>query len=159
MNAGRGVNTAPMLAEFERFVLVAEPRLRRALVAAYGSERGREAAAEALAYAWEHWERLRGMDNPIGYLYRVGQSKTRGRRARVVFSDAHHDDPWIEPRLTVALAGLSERQRLAVVLVHGFGWTLREVAELTGTTVATVQKHLARGLARLRSQLEVHDDA
>jgi len=43
------------VSEFELFALDVEPRLRRALVAAYGSDRGREAAAEALAYAWEHW--------------------------------------------------------------------------------------------------------
>jgi hypothetical protein len=35
---------------------------RRALVAAYGSRRGREAAAEALAYAWEHGGRLQDVE-------------------------------------------------------------------------------------------------
>jgi DNA-directed RNA polymerase specialized sigma24 family protein len=57
------------------------------------------------------------------------------------------------------LAQLSDRQRVAVVLVHGFGWTIREVAELTNTRTTTVQNHLERGLARLRSGLEVtqHD--
>ena len=53
------------------------------------------------------------------------------------------------------LAQLSDRQRVAVVLVHGFGWTLREVAELTNTKVTTVQNHLERGLAQLRRGLEV----
>jgi len=41
-------------AEFEGFVRESEPRLRRALVAAYGFEEGRDATAEALAYGWEH---------------------------------------------------------------------------------------------------------
>jgi hypothetical protein len=41
---------------FAEFFAIAEPKLRRALVAAYGVDRGREAAAEALTYAWEHWE-------------------------------------------------------------------------------------------------------
>jgi len=36
-------------AEVATFMKGAEPRLRRALVAAYGSQRGREAAAEGLA--------------------------------------------------------------------------------------------------------------
>jgi DNA-directed RNA polymerase specialized sigma24 family protein len=145
--------------EFEAFALEVEPRLRRALVAAYGSDRGREAAAEALAYAWEHWDRLRGMVNPTGYLYRVGQSRTRRRKTPIVFSAPDAEDPWFEPALAGALAGLSERQRVAVVLVHGFGWSLREVAELADTAVTTVQNHLERGLARLRSALEVHEDA
>lgn len=59
---------------FTEFFRDVEPRLRRALVAAYGTERGREAAAEALARAWEHWADVVEMSNPVGYLYRVGQS-------------------------------------------------------------------------------------
>ena len=58
---------------FRAFVLEVEPRLHAAFVAVYGYERGREATAEALAYAWEHWSELRGMPNPAGHLYRVGQ--------------------------------------------------------------------------------------
>lgn len=48
---------------FEAFVLASEPPLRRALVAAYGYEAGMEAAAGALARAWEHWPRVRQMPN------------------------------------------------------------------------------------------------
>src|SRR5690242_1361193 len=69
-------------AEFRSFFDGAEPRLRSAFVAAYDAERGREATAEALAYAWENWERVRVMENAVGYLYRVGQSRTRPRRRR-----------------------------------------------------------------------------
>jgi DNA-directed RNA polymerase specialized sigma24 family protein len=143
---------------FEDFFVVAEPRLRRALVAAYGIERGREAAAEALAYGWEHWSEVRVMKNPTGYLYRVGQTRSRALKDRVVFTLAPSDsDLLVEPGLAGAVALLSERQRIAVVLVHGFGWQLREVAEVTGIAVTTVQNHVERGLARLRAALEVHD--
>jgi DNA-directed RNA polymerase specialized sigma24 family protein len=145
---------------FESFFKEAEPRLRYALVAAYGSERGREAAAEALAYGWEHWDRVEGMSNPVGYLFRVGQSRTRPRRRPVTFElPPQEDDVWIEPGLGDALAELSERQRLTVVLVHGFGWQLAEVAEVTGLRVPTIQTHANRGLAHLRRALEVHDHA
>ena len=144
---------------FEDFFVFAEPRLRRALVAAYGIERGREAAAEALAYGWEHWSEIRAMKNPTGYLYRVGQSRSRARKGRAVFTpDARASDPLVEPGLAGALAQLSDRQRIAVVLVHGFGWQLREVADVTGIAVTTVQNHVERGLARLRAALEVHED-
>lgn len=147
-------------AGFETFVLTTEPPLRRALVAAYGYEDGREAAAEALAYAWEHWARVREMPNAAGYLYRVARSSiSRGRRWRrrpppllTAPPGAEHE---FEPGLPAALATLSERQRVAVVLVHGFGYTLREVADLTGIKITTVQNHLERGLSRLRSQLGV----
>ena len=68
-------------------------------------------------------------------------------------------EPWIEPALGEALAQLSEQQRLAVVLIHGFDWTMRDVAELTGTKVPTIQTHLERGLSRLRTSLEVDEHA
>jgi predicted RNA polymerase sigma factor len=64
---------------FTEFFREAEPRLRRALAAAAGIEAGREATAEALAYGWEHWDRVGSMENPAGYLYRVGRSKARKR--------------------------------------------------------------------------------
>jgi RNA polymerase sigma factor (sigma-70 family) len=140
-------------AGFEVFYDLAEPRLRRALVAAYGTERGREATCEALAWAWEHWSDVRGMANPVGYLYRVGQSRTRPRRHRPVFEVPDRSEVDVEPGLPAALASLSERQRVAVVLVHGFGWTHREVAELIGTSPSSVQNHVERGMRRLRRAL------
>lgn len=145
---------------FETFFYEVEPRLRRALVATYGFERGREAAAEALAYGWEHWGRIRSLRNPVGYLFRVGQSRTRPRKRPPVFDlPAQASDVWIEPGLASALTDLSERQRVAVVLVYGFGWQFAEVAEVTGIGVPTVQTHAERGLNRLRRALEVHDHA
>jgi DNA-directed RNA polymerase specialized sigma24 family protein len=145
--------------EFRLYVVETEPRLRRALVAAYGSEWGREATAEALAYAWEHWMRVRQMDNLIGYLYRVAQSRTRRRKNRTFFVRPDHYEPWYEPALVPALTDLPEAQRIAVVLVHGFGWTMREVADCTGIKVTSVQNHLERGLKRLRAAMKVEEDA
>jgi len=142
-------------ADFEAFVKVAEPRLSRALAAAYGFEDGRDATAEALAYAWEHWARLQHIANLPGYLFRVGQTRSRRRRQPVVFAVPDAPDYAFEPGLPGALAGLTERQRVAVVLVHGYGYTLREVAELIGIRPTTVQNHLSRGLERLRSQMGV----
>jgi DNA-directed RNA polymerase specialized sigma24 family protein len=39
------------------------------------------------------------------------------------------------------------------MLVYGFGWTLREVAQLRGIKITSVQTHLERGLRRLRAAL------
>lgn len=143
---------------FVAWYKVVEPRLRLALMAAYGHERGREATAEALAWAWEHQERLAGLERPVAYLYRVGQTRTRVRRLRILYGRPEWPEPWVEPSLGSALASLSPHQRMAVVLVHGYGWTLVEVADLLGVKVTTVQNHLDRGLARLRSVLEVPPD-
>jgi DNA-directed RNA polymerase specialized sigma24 family protein len=145
--------------DFETFVRDVEPRLSRALAAAFGFEDGKDATAEALAYAFEHWDRLQHIANLPGYLFRVGQSRSRRRRQPVVFAVPDSTDHAFEPGLPAALGSLTGRQRLAVVLVHGYGYTLREVAELTGTRPTTVQNHLARGLARLRSRMGVSDDS
>jgi DNA-directed RNA polymerase specialized sigma24 family protein len=156
----RPVTGAPAPADgqaFEAFFRESEPRLRRALVAAYGPEDGRDAAAEALAYAWEHWERLQDVANLPGYLFRVAQSRRRRRRPPVLRDTPGWAEHRFEPGLPGALAALSQRQRLAVVLVHGYGCTLREVSELTGIRPTTVQNHAARGLARLRAKLGVDD--
>ena len=52
---------------FSAFVEEHEARLRHALTARFGSEVDKEAAADALAYGWEHWERVSAMENPVGW--------------------------------------------------------------------------------------------
>ena len=143
--------------DFRAFVLATEPRLHRALAASLGWDRGREATADALAYAWEHWPKIRALANPAGYLYRVGQSSVRRRKVPMLFERPDDTDPVYEPALGRHLAELPERQRVAVVLVHGFHWTTREVSDLTGLAPSTVHTHLERGLAKLRAALEVAD--
>lgn len=136
------------------------PRLARAFVAAYGVERGQEALSEALAYAWERFDEVRAMANPAGYLFRVGQSRSRPRQTPPLFpAPPDVGLPWVEPSLPAALLELTEHQRVSVVLVHAYGWTHREVGELLGIAPTTVQNHVERGLAGLRRRLEVVPDA
>lgn len=142
--------------EFAAFVEAAEPRLRRALFPVGGVATS-DAVADALAYAWEHWDRVRAMDNPVGYLYRVGRSRLRPRKSPVLPEPDPTRIPDVEPGLPAALARLPERQRVAVVLVHGFGWTQQEVADLWDVSVSTVRNHLSRGMERLRQILEGGD--
>ena len=140
---------------FEAFVSAHERRLCQALTAVFGIDRGREAAADAFVYAWEHWDRVAGMVNPAGYLFVVGRDQHRrrflNRLTKPVFDvGPAHRQPWCEPALAVLLAGLSDRERIAVVLVNGFEWSLAEVAELLGVSKSTVQTHAERGMAKLR---------
>ena len=141
---------------FTRFFRQAEPRLRHGLIARYGGEAGSEAAAHAMTYGWEHWDRIRMMDNPIGYLYRVGRTSFRRNQRRPIGTNpGPAREPWTEPALPEALRKLSGRQRSCVVLRHSFGWTYGEIAELLGISIPTVQKHVARGLDKLRADLKV----
>jgi DNA-directed RNA polymerase specialized sigma24 family protein len=132
-----------------------EPRLHAALIPSIGLDHAREATAEALAWAWEHWDRVEGMDNAPGYLYRVARTKARKLyKGKPVLPPAPSEDmPWIEPALPAAVAKLSDRQRVVVVLVYAFGWTQAEAARFLGLSHGAVQKHAERGLKRLRSAL------
>ena len=142
---------------FVEFVAEVEAKLRYALSAAYGSDVGREAAAEALAYGWEHWSRLRVMHNPGGYLYRVGQGAARRlrRKPRLLGWVAGSETPWVEPELAPAMNKLSERQRVVVALLHAFDWTHTEVSEFLSISRASVQTHERRALNRLKKDLGV----
>jgi DNA-directed RNA polymerase specialized sigma24 family protein len=147
-------------------VLLAQvaPGLQRALIASFGLEVGGEATVDALAWAWTRQRRTLALSNPGGYLYRVGTSfarrsirrsaMQRDRDQLAVLTDRSVPD-CSEPRLTPALAHLSPQQRGAVVLIHGYGFTLTDAADSLGCSISSVRNHLARGMARLRTELGV----
>lgn len=152
------VRTETDVEAFREFVAKAEPRLRQALSATLGSDAGREATSEALAHGWQHWERVQGMDNSLGYLYVVGRDKGKraARKRRPVFYEVNPaSTPWVEPGLPAAIGGLPDRQREVVVLLHCFEWTMSEVADLLDVSKSTVQQHAERGMAALRVALGV----
>jgi RNA polymerase sigma-70 factor (ECF subfamily) len=150
-------------AEFRVFVTDIESGLRRALVAGLGPDIGHEAFSEALAYGWEHWARVRSMDNPGGYLYRVGYRwglRARRRLPRSRFPPTSNtSETWVEPELPSALHRLSDRQRVAVVLVEAYGWTYQEAADFMSISRGAVETHVRRALRKLRSRLEVDRDS
>ena len=149
-------------AAFADFVDANERRLRQAFTASLGPVAGQEATVEALSYGWEHWNRISKMTNPVGYLFVVGRDRAtrfeRRRRDRPVEqptpppSDQAH---WYEPALCGLVEELSDREREVVMLVHGFEWSLGEVAELLDVSKGTVQTYAQRGLAKLRDGLGV----
>ncbi len=143
---------------FGDFVAQNERRLRQALTSCLGNDAGGDAAADALAFGWEHWERVRKMDNPVGYLFAVGRDQGRraGRGRSVGFPVPEAvGAPWVEPGLPGALASLPQRQRQVVMLLHCFDWTMSEAAELLGISKSAVQTHDRRGMRRLRRRLGV----
>jgi RNA polymerase sigma-70 factor (ECF subfamily) len=140
---------------FTEFVTTYESRLRQSLTAVFGADRGKEGTAEALAYGWEHWDRVSVMDNPSGYLYRVGYDRARRMRRRTLRLPAVDSErqPWVEPGFPRAFASLPEQQRIVVALVYGYQWSMAEVAGHLGVSKGTVQTHARRGLERLRKRL------
>lgn len=149
--------------QFEAFFNKAEPGLRYALVGAFGPEIGREAAADALAYGWEHWNRISRMENPAGYLYRVGQGRAKRALRRGAqqppgeVSPVSDGAPMVEPALEPAMSELTQRQRQIVYLVAGADLGIRETARILGLSPGAVQNHYQRGLEHLRTELGVND--
>lgn len=140
---------------FTAFVDDVEPRLRRALVALLGVDETHDAVADALIYAWEHWERVEHLANPAGYLYRVARSSARVRRpkrVRFLVPDEVRI-PEVEPALVGALAELTPPQRAAVWLIHACGWSYQETAEALDISASAVGTHLGRGMDKLRNTI------
>jgi DNA-directed RNA polymerase specialized sigma24 family protein len=147
---------------FEVFSHGVGERVRRALVAFYGVEIGTEAAAEAMVVAWQRWPEVEHMENPGGFLFRVGQSKARPhlrwRHGRATFptSDevgAWHDESMVE--LLTALRKVRPEQRAAVLLVKAYGFSYEQAADMLGVSEAALTNHVRRGLARLRWIMEI----
>lgn len=62
---------------FTEWARCVEPRLRHALTASFGSQLGKDVAADALAHAWVHWDVVSLTENRLGYVYGVGRNVAR----------------------------------------------------------------------------------
>lgn len=135
------------------------PLVRRALVARFGTDVGADAAADAIAWGWEHGRAITSMANPGGYLYRVGQTSARRAHRRVHRSEFPVEPVWTDaPHLGGdvfdALHRLKADQRVAVLMVHGYGFSYRETADVLEVSESAVRNHVHRGMRRLRSELD-----
>lgn len=138
------------------FVEVATPRLRRVFVARFGIDAADDITAEVLEYAWNHWTDVSTMNNPMGFLFSVGCSKSRRYarwRRRISFPIEPVRPVESRQDLFQGLRALTDDQRVAVLAVHGYGWTYAEVAEILRISEAAVTNHVHRGLKKLRTIL------
>lgn len=139
----------------EDFLLEAQPQLRRAFLGSLGPSRADEALSAAFEWACANWSRLRDMANPVGYLYRVGATRSTPARKPIELPDAQTVGlPDFEPRLVPALLALPEKQRIAVWLIHACGWSYSDAADAMDIGESTVGTHASRGLAALRRELQ-----
>lgn len=135
--------TAPDEA-FEAWYRREHPRVVAALAVAGGSvEVAREATDEAFVRAYERWPRVRAMDSPGGWLYRVALNELRRRFRRQAIEREllrrHRDPepdggppPIADPTVWAAVRELPRRQRSAVALRYVLDLTEREVAATMG---------------------------
>ena len=141
--------------QLEAFLLDAQPRLRRAFLGTLGPNRADDALSAAFEWAVSNWNRLVDMDNPVGYLFRVGSSRSMPPKTPTALPLAAEVGlPDFEPRLVPAMLQLPETQRTAVWLIHACGWNYTDAAQALDVGESTVGTHASRGLAALRQELK-----
>lgn len=115
---------------------------------------------EALVRVGMKWSRVHDGPSPVGYtrttLARLNVDRLRRRRREslsgmVPETAVESALPLgVEPWLVEALAGLSPKQRTAVVLRCVDDLDAAGIAAVLGCSVGTARSHLSRGLERMR---------
>lgn len=140
----------------------AHRQLVASLTLATGSvEEAAEAVDEALARALERWERVRSLDSPLAWVYRVAlnvvRRRARRRQLELVFLRRQAPRQAIPPPAGEAweiVSRLPDRQRSVVVLRYVAGLREVEIAAALGISRSTVSSSLADALRHLRRELE-----
>lgn len=146
---------------FEEWYLREHPALVNALALVSGSiDEAGEATDEAFARAAARWPRVRAMEHPRAWTYRVALNVLRRNMRR---SARRGSTTWAQaagleletptPELWAAVAALPERQRSAVVLRYLADLTEPQVAQIMGISRGTVASTLSRARASLSSTL------
>lgn len=149
---------------FEEFFEALAPALFRRLYLITG-DRGdaEEIMQDSFVVVFERWDRVRGMDDPEGYLYRVAfntQNKHRRRAKRALQRGLHIKPPAdefaaVENRSVIAsaLAELTPRQRAALVLTELLGYSSEEAASVMRVRPGTVRVLAHQGRVTMRRHM------
>ncbi len=148
--------------DFTRFFEESSPGLLRlCYLATLDTEAAADAAQEAMARAWRDWERVGAQGGDPGAwtrtvalnLCRDRWRRTRVARDRAPAAPAPRPDDLPDVDLRRALAGLTTRQREAVVLRYWVDLDLAGVATAMAVSVGSVKQHLARAHRHLAAEL------
>jgi RNA polymerase sigma-70 factor (ECF subfamily) len=138
------------------------PRLYRALLLYVGDpEVASDAVAEAFAQALRRGAAIRSVERWVWKTaYRVAAGKLQRRRvgAGEPRSEPSYEISDAPLQLSIAMRDLSPMQRVSVALHDYAGYSLREVAGITGSSPSAVSVHLVRAHRKLRKHLEVEHE-
>lgn len=149
-------------ASFEDFYASNRTSVGRALALTLrDDDLAREAVDEAMARAYQRWSHVSQLDNPGGWVYRVGlnwsRSVVRRRRRTPPIWIARPADvaptATSDPSIDRALDRLSVDQRAVVVCRLLLGLSELQTADTLGIRPGTVKSRLARALERLQPLL------
>ncbi len=152
---------------FEEFFEAERHRLHGALVLMTASvHEADELLQDAFLTVWERWDRVREMERPTGYLYRVAMNGFRRRRRRLRLDlrlgtrSENEVDPYARAAArdaaARALAVLPRRERAALVLTEMLAFDSNEAGELLKIRPSTVRVLAHRARERIRR--EIGDD-
>jgi RNA polymerase sigma-70 factor, ECF subfamily len=148
-------------ASFESFVIENQARLFGSLCLMTGSRHeAEEIAQEAFVRVLERWDRVRGLDDPTGYLFitAMNVSRQRLRRAGIALRRsigiAPSEDAFgpVEDREVVldALTRLPLDQRAALVVTALLGYSSEEAGQMLGARPSTIRARATRARTALR---------
>lgn len=146
---------------FEGFFAEEHPRLFGSMcIATRDRHEAEEVVQEAFLKVWERWDRVRGLEDPVGYLHRTAFNVFRSRRRRVSVAlrkavrPETPDDATvaIEARIEVAraLAELTPMQRAAIVLTDLMDYTSEDAAKMLHMKPGAVRTLASRGRSQMR---------
>jgi RNA polymerase sigma factor (sigma-70 family) len=163
----RDVAADPERDDFESFYRANADRVHRALaVTLRRDDLAAEAVSEAMARAYARWATVSRLDNPAGWVFRVGLNWATSwwrkvRRERPPADEAAH--PRLRPPDSAAmvahdaLARLPVPQRAVITCRVLLDLSTAETAAALRISEGTVKSRLSRGLAALRHELRSED--
>jgi RNA polymerase sigma-70 factor, ECF subfamily len=162
--AGVGVEGAELAdppRTFEEFYDAERGRLFTALcLVTANRHEAEEIAQDAFLRVLERWDRVSGLENPEGYLFRAAMNVFRNRyrrsmlafRRTLAFGPSGDDLAAVEDRDEVIrmLRGLAPRQRAAVLLTAFMDYSSEEAGRMLGIRPSTVRALASQARARLK---------
>lgn len=146
------------LVEFDEFYGPARRSVGRALaVTLRDVDLAADAVDEAMVRAYQRWETVGRLDNPAGWVYRVGLNHARSRLRRLlrrVPAPREHEEFTVaDPSIDAALAQLSYDHRAVVVCRLLLGWSEAQTASALAIRPGTVKSRLHRATNQLQRHL------
>jgi RNA polymerase sigma-70 factor, ECF subfamily len=147
--------------DFETFFRSEYLRLLQAMYLASGSRADAEdLAQEAMARAFERWDRIGELASPQGYVYTTAFNLHRSRMRRVAMSFKHRSDPPAphEPSEVASdraeihriLQSIPRSQREALLLVEWVGMSSEEAGTVLGIDPSSVRGRVHRAKQTIR---------
>ena len=154
--------TAP---SFEEFYEATFRRLFTGLCLVTGDRHeAEEITQDAFLRVFERWDRVRALEDPTGYLFRVSMNVFRSRyrraalglRRQLLLTPAATDalaDIETKDEVVRLLRGLDPKQRAAVLLTSILDYSAEEAGRMLGVRASSVRSLTTRARARMKHEV------